>query len=167
MEIGTTIVGIIIIAVCIASLVLMSRSNKSKQNNLKKSLVNIALHNHCELTHSEACGNVAIGMDAAKKKLFFVRQKGEENVSRMLDLSGLAKTYVVNHSRTAGEKGELKATDKLELILTFREKNKPDDKLEFYNVENDSLRLMGELQMIEKWNGILNRFVNGDSIDKM
>lgn len=167
MDIGTTIVGIIIIAVCIVSLVLMSRSNKSKQNNLKKSLVNIALHNHCELTHSEACGNVAIGMDAVKRKLFFVRKKREESFSRMLDLDGLEKVYVVNHSRTAGEKGELKVIDKLELILTFREKNKPDDKLEFYNVEDDNLRLMGELQMIEKWHDILNRFVNGDSIDKM
>jgi hypothetical protein len=167
MELGTTIVGIIIIVVCIGSLMLMSRSNKSKQNSLKKSLVNIALHNHCELTHSDASGNVAIGMDAVKRKLFFVRKKKEESFSRMLDLDGLEKAYVVNHSRTAGEKGELKATDKLELILAFREKNKPDDKLEFYNVEDDSLRLMGELQMIEKWNGILNRFVNGDSKDML
>ncbi|MTK53610.1 hypothetical protein [Paludibacter sp.] len=167
MDIGTTIVGIIIIVVCVGSLMLMSRSNKSKQSSLKKSLVNIALHNHCELTHSDACGNVAIGMDAGKKKLFFVRKKREENFSRMLDLSGLEETYVVNHSRTAGEKGELKATDKLELVMAFREKNKTDDKLEFYNVEDDSLRLMGEIQMIEKWNGILNRFVSGDSIDKM
>jgi hypothetical protein len=167
MDIGTTIVGIIIIAVCVGSLVLMSRNNKSKQNNLKKSLVNIAMHNHCELTHSGACGNVAIGMDAAKRKLFFVRKKKEESFSRMLDLDGLEKVYVVNHSRTAGEKGELTATDKLELIIAFREKNKPDDKLEFYNVEDDSLRFMGEMQMIEKWNGILNRFVSGDSKDML
>ena len=159
LDTGTTIVGLIIIAICVASFMWMSRSGKSKHVTLLKMLDSFAQQNNYTLALSDACATVSIGLDASRRKLFYLKKRGQQHDMQLFDLLEYEKSYVVSDTRTAGEKGELKAVDRLVLVLSAGKRKESDAMLEFYNVEYDSLRLMGESQLIERWSVIVNEAI--------
>jgi hypothetical protein len=159
LDTGTTIVGLIIIAVCVASFMWMSRSGKSKHGTLLKMLESFAQQSGYALAQSDACATLAIALDASRRKLFFLKKRGQKHDMQLFDLSEYDKSYVISDTRSAGEKGELKAVDRLVLVLSAGKRKQSDAMIEFYNVEYDSLRLMGESQLIERWSVIVNEAI--------
>jgi hypothetical protein len=159
LDTGTTIVGLIIIAVCAASFMLMSRGGKKKHGALLEMLESFAQQNEYAIGQSDACATLAIGLDASRRKLLFVKKRGQQHDMQLFDLSEYEKAYVVSDTRSAGEKGELKAVDRLVLVLSAGKRKQSDAMIEFYNVEYDSLRLMGESQLIERWSVIVNEAI--------
>ncbi len=159
LDTGTTIVGIIIIAVCVGSFMLISRGGKSKHLALLKMLESFAQQNGSSLAQSNTCPTLAIGLDASRRKLFYLKKRGQQHDMKLFDLSEYEKSYVMSNTRTAGEKGALKAVDRLVLVLSAGKRKQADAMLEFYNVEYDSLRLMGESQLVERWAAIVNEAI--------
>lgn len=159
LDTGTAIVGLIIIVICVVLFIMMNRSGKSKHTALLKMLEEFARQNNHTLAQSDACPTLAIGLDASRRKLFYLKKKGQQHDMQLFDLSEYEKSYVMSNTRTAGEKGDLKAIDRLVLVLSAGKRKQSDAMLEFYNVEYDSLRLMGESQLVERWTVIVNEAI--------
>ena len=150
-------IGMIVFIFVVPSLwIYISSLRKEKQ--LKNKLFQLAATNSCAISEFDFWKNSAIGLDKDKHRIFYVRDIKSEEYKKEVDLSEIQKCRVINASRSMHNKnGNYTAVDRLELMFTFRDKTKPELGLEFYNTTHDSLSLAGEVQLVEKWSGIVDK----------
>lgn len=154
MDFGTTIIGVVIILLCILPFVIKAINSKRKEQQLLNNLFSIAKEKNCAITEHSVWNNSAIGIDNTNKALFFINTKN--NYNKHILLQEASKCRVVNTNRIVGTgSNSSKVIDKLELMITL--KNKSEVVIEFYNTEHDSLSLTSEIQLMEKWNAIINK----------
>lgn len=69
--------------------------------------------------------------------------------------------FVHQRTHTADDpEGSLTVLVEPEMVVSFYN-HQPEISLEFYNADYDSLTLSGELQMAQKWVGIVKGFIKG------
>jgi len=152
MESGTTITGIILLLIFVLPIVFLNRKRKKDGKQFSSELFDFASKNNCKISEHELWNNTALGMDKEKHQLYFIKNAANNKIKYKIDLLEIQKCRVVNTIRNIKYKGEThKVIDRLELAFIFRDKNKPEVFLEFYNTDVDSATLSGELQLIEKW----------------
>jgi L-cysteine desulfidase len=153
MDLGTTIIGIICVALCAMPFVLTIGIRKKKEKQLLESIKDLAKQKNCEINHHEICGNYVIGIDEAKNFLFFQLNEKEKEKQQFVNLSTIKSCNVSNINRIIKNN---KIIERLNLEFTLFDKNRSNVVLEFYNVDL-SCQLNGELQSIEKWNGLIKK----------
>ena len=101
--------------------------------------------------------NTRIGMDLeAGGHLYFIRTAGEQNRNEVISLSNVNGVRLYKGDRvTKVNKESFYVIDKIEVILTLKNPAKQELRLEFYNSEYDHMTLSGELQLAEKWVGLI------------
>jgi len=157
MKSGVLIMIVMVLLIFVVPSVWMYLSRKKDEKQLKKKLFNFAETSNCTISESDFWKNSGIGIDKSFHKLFYIRTTNSEENKKEIDLTKIYKCRVLNASRSMNTKnGNYITIDKLELIFTYRDKNKPETGLEFYNTTHDSLTLAGEVQLIEKWSQIVN-----------
>lgn len=157
MDLGTIIITLVFIAIVTVPFVLTGYSKKRMKNSLFRRLTEMAKNEDCMITQHEFCGDFVIGLDGMANRLFFFKKVENREIANSLNLREYKSCKVFNSNRTVGEKKEkLYVVDKLELSFYPVEKGKPEISIEIYNDEYDSLTLTGELQLIEKWEKLLN-----------
>ncbi len=101
--------------------------------------------------------NTIIGADQDFRQLFFSKKVGEQELDQQILLAEVKNCQINQTSRTlSSPEGDQKITEKLELVFSFKNKDKADAVLVFYDAGTDSLTLAGELQLIQKWNKLVN-----------
>lgn len=157
MDLGTAIVAIIIILICIAPFIYINSKNRKREKLLLQSITDAAGHHESKITRYDLWGNSVIGIDEKNFSVYYKRVKEEQEQMEHIQLSQIQKSCVTSTSRVVTEKdGSYKIPEKLDLTLTYHDRSRGELSLEFYNANHDSLILSGELQLVEKWNGILN-----------
>lgn len=161
MDLGTTIVGLIIILICVIPFVLMSASRRKKEKRLILSLNELALQQGRKVSLQELWNENIIGLDESETMVFSIRKAKVDIVTQAINLADVQRCRLVKNSRTVkNNDSNFSVTEKLELAFDRNEKGKEDSIIEFYNIEFDSSTLMGELQIIEKWNKLLNEKIS-------
>lgn len=131
-------------------LFIRKNSQKKKEEALAE-LLKIAQEKDASITFYDTWGGyrtkTKIAADSEKFLLFFIKKIDDIEKKLVVDLSEIEKATLTDNTRWAG------------LELAFKVKNKPSLVLEFYNSEYDSLSESGELQLAEKWAGIINKVV--------
>jgi hypothetical protein len=142
------------------SLPTLIKNNTKKKNQIVKELFNYAEESNCKISKYDYWSNTKIGVDNDNQRLFFIRKEKQISVRKEINLMEIQKAQVITTTRSVGEgKNKQSTIDKIELALTLQAVNKPDSILEFYNTDYDRLSLTGELQLAEKWAGIINSIV--------
>jgi hypothetical protein len=150
-------IGMIVLIFVVPSIWMYVRNLKNEKL-FKNKLFNLASDSSCSISEFNFWKNSAIGIDKNRHRIFYVRDIKSEEFKKEIDLSAIQKCRILNASRSINSKnGNYTAIDRLELIFTFRDKNKPEVGLEFYNTTHDSLSLAGEVQLVEKWSGIVEK----------
>lgn len=147
MDLTTTIIGAFILALCITPLVIAYNKRKKRERLLRQALLNYAASQSGKITKHDIWPDTAIGIDEDVNRIYFLKKgtSGKEYFTKA-DLSSIKSISI------AGEENP-EHTDKLELILEHR--SNPVIALEFYNRER-ALQINEELQLIKKWQAIIN-----------
>ncbi|MCB0461514.1 MAG: hypothetical protein R2816_05750 [Flavobacteriaceae bacterium] len=153
MDSGVTLIGIFIVVLCAIPFVIPYINRKKIEKQFLLSLKELAKQNDCSINQYEIFGNFAIGIDESKNFVFFTLNEEEGLNKQCVNLS-MIKTCIINKTYRLTAKKE-KITDKLSLYFSFKEKSNPDIALDFYN-SNVNYQLNGEIQIIEKWNQVIN-----------
>lgn len=154
MNTATIITLAILIAISIFIFVLMNMIKTKKEKIKLKLLADEAIKQNCQITKSEFCSGLLIGIDEPSNFLFFINQN--RNKSHHINLREVKIMRLINVTRTVTNGGSsYKVIDKLGLSFASKVGDKGDEFLEFYNSEYDSLNLTGELQLLEKWAEII------------
>lgn len=152
MDLGTAIVGLIVVLICVIPFVIFSIKRKRKEKRIIQSLNNIASEDGSTISQYEIWNDNIIGIDDNSTCIYAVCKLKEHVQVTAIHLSGIQRCRISKVSRNVFTNG-VNATviEKLELVFENKDNNKPNQTIEFYNVENNKSTLMGELQLIEKW----------------
>lgn len=157
MNLGTFIVGVIALGICVLPFVLMVGGRKKKEKKLLLLFSTMAKEQNCEISQYEFCDEFIIGLDEIANFLFFFRKSNSKEMSEQINLAEI-KTCKINRigHYDNNKEGSHSTIEKLELQFSFIDKNKTDLFLPFFNEEED-IQMNGEIQVIEKWNEIVNK----------
>lgn len=157
MDSGATIVGVIVLLICVIPFVLLSRNNRKRKQKVLDRLVRLADQKNCKISRYDIWNNSAVGIDDTARWAFFTRKVNEVSIEYRVNLGEVQKCRVINSGRTVSRTdGNHRVIEKLELAFTYRDKNKGETALEFYNRDFDSPTLSGELQLTEKWGTVFS-----------
>lgn len=158
MDTVSIIVTLIFVGIIAIPIILMNRSRMAKKKQSMSTLTAFAGTKGGKISEFDFWKNTSIGLDRDNHLLFFIRKKGAEEQKTAIDLKEIQSCRILNATRSVPTpSGSEKVTDKLELIFKSNDQGVPEKILEFFNSSTqDSLSLTGELQLIEKWLGVLN-----------
>lgn len=157
MNSGTIIVTIVFLVIVILPFILTGYSRKNKKKSMFSKVNEMAQDNSFTITNHEICGDLIIGIDEISNHLFFYKNRDGLEHAAMINLRDFQSCKILNSNRTERfKKKNYYIVDKLELCFHPKNANEPSVLLEIYNDEHDSLTLTGELQLIEKWEKMLN-----------
>lgn len=159
MDIVTILLGTIIILACVLPLVFMIKNRNKKEKEFRDVIFDMAAKSNANIDLYDQWNNTIIGIDNANRKLFFYRKAGGKVIQHGIDLAEIETSSVVNtqhHTKSTN----YSVTQKLELALISRSSNMKKLFLEFYNADYDSLTIMDELQLVEKWSRNVNSIIS-------
>jgi hypothetical protein len=157
MNLSIALITIVTIAAFVTPLVLITRSRKAKEKRFLQILIEMARKTNSAISDHEYFNNTAIGIDKEAHRLFFMRKTTAGDNNQEIDLKEVLRCRMVNTSNTVSHKeSTYTVIEKIQLAFTYRDKNKPETTMEFYNNDHDSLTISGELQIAEKWARIIN-----------
>ncbi len=159
MEIGNIIIGVVLTSVCIIPFVLIKQNRKRKEKKLLKILHGMAAEQQCYIDHHEVLGEMAIGMDSERRFVFFFKANDNTLQTHFINLAEIRTCRAGNASKAVSSKdSHFSVIDKVQLFFTPVVKNKTELVWTFYDAE-ESTQLFGELEMVEKWEKLINNVI--------
>lgn len=166
MYIGSTITGVLLVVACVIPIVLTKRNRVKRNQKYLDKLTAFAAQSACKIEEYEVWNETAIGVDNVNMKLFYIQFNGENQVQMEIDLKTVYECQVNKKGRTIKNQGETeKVIERLDLGIVFMDKNSPEMLLPFYDRERDSLSLRNELELLNKWVGVLNELIEDQPIE--
>lgn len=160
----TILVSAIAILACVVPLIFIIKNKGKKEKEFKSVIFGMAAKSNANIDLYDRWNNTIIGMDNSSRKLFFFRRAGGNEVQHAVDLNDIETCSVVNTQHHV-KKDNYNVTQRLELALVTKDKGKKI-LLEFYSADHDSLTIVDELQLAEKWSRNVNAVVSVDSAVK-
>lgn len=154
MNTGTTIVGIILILICIIPFVIISRNKRSREKQLRNTLRKMAEEQGRKIVQQDLWSDSAIGIDQSGFQLYVIHDHESGLQRRFISLKDMQKCRLNQINRRDG------ITEKIEMVLTPKEKNKPTEVVEFYNALRDGSVLSGELELGARWNNMIHEILS-------
>ncbi len=156
LDIGTILLGILCAAICIVPFVLMGRSRRQREQQKLNWLENIAKKHNSRITHHEFCGNLGIALDDKRSLAFFIKEIDGEIFEDYIDLNQMKECRVIRTNISVPKNKEnYPLIERLDLCFVPLDSKAKEIKWEFFSREHN-LQFYGELQVIEKWDKLLN-----------
>lgn len=150
---GSTIIAAIIIIITATPFVMMSRGKAKREKKLYQKLIDLANQKSAKINKHEALQHLGIGLDTNNHIAFFYDNQDGKTIEKSVDLKEIKNVNLVK-DKTQIQK---KSTEKINRVgIEFLSKNKNQNNVffEFFNDEKNP-QVFGEIQMAEKWVGIL------------
>jgi len=155
------ILGWSITILAIAGLVVYIRiRSRNRKKRAFSVLESFARERNCTIATYDHWDKTLIGIDKkATNKLFFIRSLPAKEIRMSLDLSEIIDCrMVITERKIKFKKDTVNVIDRIEVVFSPYNQ-KPDIVLEFYNTDYDHLTLSGELQLAQKWTGMLKSII--------
>lgn len=99
--------------------------------------------------------------DSKQKRLFFIRYTPAGEHRFVIPVSELAACRLEKTARMVQvHQQNNNVIDRIEMVLSWKDKQKTDTSLEFYNTEYNSMTMTGELQVAEKWLNLIREGIH-------
>lgn len=147
MDSSTIIIAIVFIAICILPFVLIGKNRSKNKKQMLRSIAELAKSNESNIEYN-IFNDTIIGFDSASNSILFLKKRND--ISHCIKLSEVKQCVV----HTTNQRNSL--VDKVGLLFSFIQKEKSEIFIELYNSAY-TMQLSGELQLAEKWEGIINK----------
>lgn len=154
------LLGWSVVLLTTAGLIILIRiRRKRREQKILAPLFAFAAENNSEIVSWDRWDKTLIGIDKKEPgSLFFIRNIPGRNIREQIQLSEVTNCRMYkSERRVTFHKETVNVMDRIELVFTFPHRREVS--LEFYNAEYDLLTLTGELQMAQKWSGIINGII--------
>lgn len=147
--------GLIIVVLCTIPFLILYANRKRKRKLLIQKLQEKATTHGKKISESDIHGNFAIGLTEDCSYLIYSKKVEDTIICEEIDLSSIQQSSVVINGKITREGQIISVPDKIELVVYFIDKNKPEKSIEFY-VHQVGITLTDERQLAEKWNRLIN-----------
>lgn len=147
METGISIIGFSLLILVFLPFIISYWSQKSKNKKFFKHFQELSEKRNLIISQNEMWEKrYIIGIDTNSNKLLYIKKKKEQEEETLIDLSEIR-----NCKATKGVD-----SDKVELVLTYFDTKIPQLALEFYDGRELLSPQSREMDLAEKWAGIVN-----------
>ncbi|MFD2824741.1 hypothetical protein ACFS5M_13745 [Lacinutrix iliipiscaria] len=152
----TTIIGGVIALIIILPLIFIQVAQKRKKSKSKKRFIDEAQKNNLNITEHDFWGTYyAIAIDERANMLIYSKIIEDEHITKIINLDQLATCEIIKTNRNYTNKKTTKIeTDKIDLILCYKDSKKTKEVLEFYNVDIN-FEMSNEVLLLEKWEALI------------
>jgi hypothetical protein len=151
MNITVTIIGFGFLALFIIPLVLISKAGKNKKKKFFRLLTSYAEENSDTITEYDHWKNSSIGIDSAKKRVYFISKKANRLIKEDIKLSDFSKCKLSGINLSNLNQPDTK------IELVFKAKNSDNNvKIEFFDTSVDTFIVEDDLKLPEKWLNLVN-----------
>lgn len=158
MEFGTIGIGLLVIILCAWPVAMLMRSRTKRKNEILNALKTLADSHALHIAQQDVWSNTGIGMDDKKNNLLFVRMQNNTAIATHVDLKSIQLCHVNKRSSTVGEGNDrYSVIEQLTIVLQPIDKSKALMVLPCYDANEDSASLTGQLQLVDKWQAILQQ----------
>ena len=162
MKISILIIGLVLLAIYIVPTVILARFHMNSRKRFFKELFTLAKQRDCIISQHDFWNKTAIGIDKDYRSLFYISKTTNNDDMVTINLLEVLKCQIVKKRRNIGKHVDNSPViEKLGLIFTYFDKEKPETFLEFYNFDSNFLSSDKELSLTEKWAGIVNEVIAG------
>jgi hypothetical protein len=160
MELTTVAFGLLVAAICIVPFVLISRNKRRKEKTFIDLITSLAAKSNGKIDEYDRWNTTIIGIDHSGFNLFFCRTGAPAELQKAIPLSDVLSCNVESEKRTIKAEN-YDVIEKIGLRIAFRDARTSATLLPFYDAGYDSLTVVEELNLAEKWskkiNGVLDR----------
>ncbi len=150
-DLESIIIGLGMLLVFVVPLIYVQTKQKLNIKKYNKLCLDEAQKHQLTLSNFDVWNNgYSIGIDDKAKTLFYHLEKSDENITHVIQLDSISSCKSVT------DKDKSNNTQKLSLLIRFKDANKPSVSLEFYNVKYRS-SLFTEIPLLEKWDKLVSR----------
>lgn len=161
MDSSSLIITIILLVLAAAPFVYFA-VRKNMRNNKFKALINeYAAQNNSNPENYDFWNTCAIGIDNKNHSLVYVRKTDKnEYIKHFVNLKEVQRARLIETEKNVGADGTTtRILARLDVAISFTDKNKSDETLEFYNVDYDGYIQTNELELAKKWINVINEFI--------
>jgi len=158
MDIVTILIGLVVSVICVVPFIIIRKNKRKRETESKELISRLAAKSNSKVDAYDRWNKAIVGIDSLNRKLFFIKKIKDMEIQHAIDLSGIQMARVINSQRSAIN-GNYTVIQKLQLGLLSKDKDKSETLLEFYNADYDSLTIMEELRLVEKWSKIVNSHI--------
>ncbi|MCZ2130477.1 MAG: hypothetical protein LC109_09445, partial [Bacteroidia bacterium] len=133
----------------IIPIIIMYVKSQQKKGRAINSLKALALKENKHISESDTWKENAIGLDENKTTVFAIRKTKDSIIPYTIRLKDVKSCQFINRSST-------NFIEQLTLTFTFKDNAKSNLTLDFYHNELDSTEIADELQLIQKWDKLIN-----------
>ncbi len=147
----------IILASMAGVLVYAWQRNKKRRNRTLAPLKEFAAEYSTEIADYDSWENTLIGMGSNEANtLFFIRRTPGGETREKINLAEVSGCRISkSESHVRYNKEDVSLIERISLNFSFHD-HRPELILEFYNNDYDCLTLRGELQLAQKWAGLVS-----------
>ena len=157
MDLESSIILLIMLLLCVIPIMIINKIKRTKERQFLQMLFDLAAKSSCKISDYDKWDQTAIGIDSVAHKLFFIRKTSETETTKEVILTEMKKCRFIDTNRVVNNgTSSRKITEKLELAFTEWDHQKPEQILELYNANYDSLELRDEIKLAGKWLAIAN-----------
>ncbi|MCF8371941.1 MAG: hypothetical protein K9H64_09980 [Bacteroidales bacterium] len=162
MDSNMILIWSIIILTTILLVVFIQNNNKKKLKKTISVLQDFAKELNSMISNYDHWDKTLIGIDnKGVNKLFFIRTTRDKEFREVINLAEVKDCRLAKTERNVHyNSNNVSAIDRIVLVFSFIDTHKPDIALEFYNSDYDQLILTGELQLAQKWSGIVQSILS-------
>lgn len=159
METKTIILVVISLLVLIVPFAFAYFNRRRKDSKTKSALMKYVNEYNSRLDESNILSNLAIGLDREQARLFFIKNNYNQITAKIVNLNDIKSVRLINDRKAmnAGKSSTL-IVEKIAISLSNKSADTKDIILELYD-KDVNLSLNGEVQVAEKWVGILEKAI--------
>jgi hypothetical protein len=157
MDKASTIIMLGIIVATILPFFIFYIIKKGKDGKFLKHFIDLAQKEKISISQREFWDHkFVIGIDTDSKKIIYANKLQNEVEEAVIDLTEVEKCRVVTINKAnKSQNGKNPTSDRLELVFTYRNAEKPEKSLKFY--ENDEfMPNAAECSHVENWYNIIS-----------
>jgi hypothetical protein len=146
MDSGTIIISAVFLAICILPIIYFKFSRQKNNQRLLNALQNIANPNNSKITDHGICRQMALGIDANNKFIYYFNASPSNiNSHNMVDLKEVKSFKIKKTFRSSST-----LLDKLDLVFYFKDPKKSEIAFNFFESEQ-TFQIGSEMIFLEAW----------------
>ncbi|TKD62439.1 hypothetical protein [Flavobacterium sp. ASW18X] len=151
MDYYNTLIGILLLIVSLSPFVWLSKMSNKNRKKLTLGLAAMATPIHATIVEKDILLDMAIGLEAHDKILFFIKNNEQRTID--LELYRKCEFYDTYINTKQGSK-RIATINSLGLKLYAKAEGEPPLLLEFFNL-NEKIQPNGEFDLAKKWSKLI------------
>jgi hypothetical protein len=156
MDFSTIFVSLLVLGAFLVPPVYLYYKRKNRTKKFQDMMNKLAESQSCRIAEYDQWKKSCIGLDNKNRKLFYLMQNSKKIHSEITNLNEILKCKITGiNASSNGSAPNNGSIEKLDLCLTYKDNNKENYFINFFDSEKDFIIDDDDIKLAEKWNRLI------------